>query len=169
MWFERYLTDRSQYVIYDGVRSETKIVECGVPQGSILDPLLFIISMNDICNISDLMFAIMYMYADDTCFLINGTDMNTLIKQLNVELESLCIWFKSNKLSLHTQKTFHMLFHRARLKTIDNSSMDIIIDNQILTKVNSIKYLGIIVDHKLFGLTTLLMSKLKFLRESALF
>ena len=59
-WFESYMTDRSQYVIYDGVRSETKVVECGVPQGSILGPLLFIICMNDICNISDLMFAIMY-------------------------------------------------------------------------------------------------------------
>ena len=93
-WFESYLTDRSQYVIYDGVRSEIKVVDCGVPQGSILGLLLFIISMNDICNISDLMFAI--MYADDTCFLINGTGMNTLIKQLNFELESLCIWFKSN-------------------------------------------------------------------------
>ena len=55
-WFESYLTDRSQYVIYDGVRSEIKFVECGVPQGSILGPLLFIIFMNDICNISDLMF-----------------------------------------------------------------------------------------------------------------
>ena len=75
--------------------------------------------------------------------------MNTLIKQLNVELESLCIWFKSNKLSVNTQKTFYMVFHTARLKTIDNSSMDIIMDNHILTKVNSIKYLGIIVDHKL--------------------
>ena len=60
------------------------------------------------------MFAI--MYADDTCFLINGTDMNTLIKQLNVELESLCMWFKSNKLSLNTQITLYMVFHRARLK-----------------------------------------------------
>ena len=85
------------------------------------------------------MFAI--MYADDTCFLINGTDMNTLIKQQNFELESLCIWFKSNKLSLNTQKTFYMVFHRARLKTIDKT-IDIIMDNQILTKVNSIKYLG---------------------------
>ena len=89
------------------------------------------------------------MYADDTCFLINGTDMNTLIKQLNVELESLCIWFKSNKLSLNTQKTFYMVFRRARLNTIGNSSMDIIMGNQVLTKVNSTKYLGIIVDHKL--------------------
>ena len=130
------------------VRSETKVVECGVPQDSILGPLLFIVFMNDICNVSDLMFAI--MYADDTCFLINGTDMNKLINQLNVELESLCIWFKSIKLSLNTQKTFYMVFRRARLKTIGNSSMDIIMDNQVLTKVNSTKYLGIIIDHKLY-------------------
>ena len=82
------------------------------------------------------MFAI--MYADDTCFLINGTDMNKLIKQLNVELKSLCIWFKYNKLSLNTQKTFYMVFHRARLKTIGNSSMDITMDNQVLTKVNQL-------------------------------
>ena len=82
-------------------------------------------------------------------FFINGTDMNTLIKQLNVELESLCIWFKSNKLSLNTQKNFYMVFHRARLKTTDNSSMDVIMDNNILTRVTSIKYLGIIVDIKL--------------------
>ena len=146
-WFESYLTDRSQYVIYDGVKSEISLVQCGVPQGSILGPLLFIISMNDICNVSDLMFAI--MYADDTCFLINGTDLNKLIKQLNVELESLCTWFKSNKLSLNTQKTFYMVFHRARLKNSDDINMDVIMDNHMLTKVNSIKYLGIIVDHKL--------------------
>ena len=101
-WFESYLTDRSQYVIYDGVESEIRSVECGVPQGSILGPLLFIISMNDICNVSDLMFVI--MYADDTCFLMNGTDLHKLIKQLNVELDSLCTWFKSNKISLNTKK-----------------------------------------------------------------
>ena len=65
-WFESYLFDRPQYVIYDGVKSETRSIECGVPQGSILGLFLFIISMNDICNVSDLMFAI--MYANDTCF-----------------------------------------------------------------------------------------------------
>ena len=60
------------------------------------------------------MFAI--MYADDTCSLISGTDINKLIKQLNVEFEPLCVWFKSNELSLNTQKTFYMVFHRVRLK-----------------------------------------------------
>ena len=101
-------------------------------------------------------------------FLINGTDMNTLIKQLNVELESLCIWFKSNKLSLNTQKTFYMVFHRARLKTIDNSSMDIIMDNYILTKVNSIKYLGVIVDHKLNWLDHITYVKAKISKGIAI-
>ena len=146
-WFESYLTDRSQYVIYDGVESEIRPVECGVPQGSILGPLLFIISMNDICNVSDLMFAI--MYADDTCFLMYGTDLHKLIKQLNVELDFLCTWFKSNKLSLNTQKTFYMIFHRARLKSIDGMNNDVIMDNNALIKVNSIKYLGVIVDIRL--------------------
>ena len=70
--------------------------------------------MNDICNVSDLLFAI--MYADDTCLLINGNDLHTLIKQLNSELQCLSDWFKSNTLSLNTKKTFYMIFHRARLK-----------------------------------------------------
>ena len=129
------------------MKSETRSIECGVPQGSILGPLLFIISMNDICNVSDLMFAI--MYADDACFVINGTDLHKLIKQLNIELDSLCKSFKSNKLSLNTEKTFYMIFHRARLKFADGMNVKVIMDNNTLTKVSSIKYLDVIVDHKL--------------------
>ena len=86
-WFKDYLTGRSQYVIHDGIKSEVKEVKCGVPQDSILGPLLFIITMNDICNASDLLFSI--MYADETCLLINGNDFHTLIKQLNSELQCL--------------------------------------------------------------------------------
>ena len=72
--------------------------------------------MNDMCNVSDLMFAIMYAN-HNTCFLMNDTDMNKLIKQLYVEIESLCIWSKPNKLSNYVQKALYMCFcHRARLK-----------------------------------------------------
>ena len=137
----------SLYVIYDWIKSEVKEVKCGVPQGSILGPLLFIITMNDICNVSDLLFAI--MYEDDTCLLINGNDLHTLIKQLNSELQFLFDWFKSNKLSLNTKKTFYMIFHRARLKNTDQRIMDVIMDHSTPTKVVSFKYLGVIVDHKL--------------------
>ena len=90
--------------------------------------------MNDIYNVSDLMFAI--MYEDDICFLINGTDLNKLIKQLNVKLKSLCTWFKSTKLLLNTQKNFYMVFHRTRLKCSDDINMSVMMDNRVLTKGN---------------------------------
>ena len=82
-------------------------------------------------------------------FLINGTVLHKLIKQLNIELDSLCKWLQSNKLSLNTEKTFYMIFHRARLKFADGMNVKVIMDNIALTKVSSNKYLGVIVDHKL--------------------
>ena len=65
-----YLTDRNQYVISDGLRSGTKPVQCGVPQGSILRPLLIIVIMNDIGTVSDFIYSI--LYTDDICLLLNG-------------------------------------------------------------------------------------------------
>ena len=101
-WMESYLTDRSQYVAIAGKVSQTRGIKCGVPQGSILGPLLFIISVNDICNVSPMLFKI--LYADDTCVLISGNHLNNLIDRLNTELISLNNWFKANKLSLNTKK-----------------------------------------------------------------
>ena len=144
-WMESYLTDRSQYVVFDGKVSETRSIECGVPQGSILGPLLFIISVNDICNVSPMLFKI--LYADDTCVLISGNHLNDLIDRLNTELISLNNWFKANKLSLNTKKSFFMIFHRSRIKL--NVINRVVIDNHQLTQVNSAKYLGVIIDHKL--------------------
>ena len=144
-WMESYLTDRSQYVVFDGKVSETRSIECGVPQGSILGPLLFIISVNDICNVSPMLFKI--LYADDTCVLISGNHLNDLIDRLNTELISLNNWFKANKLSLNTKKSFFMIFHRSRIKS--NVINRVVIDNHQLTQVNSSKYLGVIIDHKL--------------------
>ena len=93
---------RSQYVIFDGKVSETRSIKCGVPQGSILGPLLFILSVNDICNVSLILFKI--LYADDTCVLISGNHLNNLFKMLNMALISLNNWFKAKKLSLNTKK-----------------------------------------------------------------
>ena len=56
---ESYLTDRQQYVVFDGNVSETRGINCGVPQGSILGPLLFITSVNDICNVFPMLFKIL--------------------------------------------------------------------------------------------------------------
>ena len=108
-WMESYLTDRIQYVVFDGKVSETRDIKCGVPQGSILGPLLFIISVNNICNVSPMLFKILYV--DGTCVLISGNHLNdlTCINRLNTELISLNIWFKANKLSLNTKKN-HLWF-----------------------------------------------------------
>ena len=143
-WFESYLCDRSQYVVYNNQQSMTHPIKCGVPQGSILGPLLLMIYVNDIGNISNLLFNI--MYADDTSVLLSGKHLNDLICLLNKELDLLSIWLNSNKLSLNTQKTLYILFHRARIK--GNNSV-VKINDCVLNKVNIIKYLGVIIDHKL--------------------
>ena len=103
--------------------------------------------MNDICNVSDIFFAI--MYADDTSLVVNGKDLNALIQLLNTALIDLCTWFKANRLSLNTTKTFYMIFHRARIKHMSGVADSIVMDNTILAKTSSLKYLGVIVDHKL--------------------
>ena len=95
-------------------------------------------------SVSKLLFTL--LYADDTCVMLNGKDLNDLIAVLNVELISLCDWLKSNKLSLNTQKTFFMVFHRARLKSANCN--DLVIDNASINRVYTAKYLGIIFDVK---------------------
>ena len=140
-----YLTGRTQYVIYDGVQSATLPIKCGVPQGSILGPLLFICSMNDIGNISDFLYTI--LYADDTSVLLNGNNYTNLIELLNSELEKLSIWLKCNKLTLNVQKTYYMVFHRSRIKT--DTHAVITMDDVCLQRTDSFKYLGVIINHKL--------------------
>ena len=84
-WFESYLTGRSQCVVYERVKSDTYNVTCGVPQGSIIHvgPLLYILNMNEICNVPELLFTI--VYADDTCVLLSGKDLAKLIMVINAE------------------------------------------------------------------------------------
>ena len=86
------------------------------------------------------------MYADDTSVLLSGDDLKDLTCLLNKELLSLFIWLKSNKLSLNTQNTFYMLFHRARIK---GNNLVVKINDSVLNRVNNMKYLGVIIDHKL--------------------
>ena len=145
-WFKSYLTNRLQFVTFDGIQSEIKSVKCGVPQGSILGPLLFIIYMNDLYNVSEFLFTI--LYADDTCVLLHGKHLDDLIIRINKELDLLFIWLQANKLSLNGQKTYYMIFHRARIKLMSHSS-NVVIGGSTLTEIDEIKYLGVIIDNKL--------------------
>ena len=83
--------------------------------------------MNDICNVSNIFFVI--MYADDTSLVVNGKDLNALIQLLNTALIDLCTWFKANRLLLNTTKTFYMIFHRARIKHMSGVADSIVMDN----------------------------------------
>ena len=76
-WFESYLADRSQYVLFNGKTSDTRNVNCGVPQGSILGPLLFILYINDFSNVSDILFYV--LFADDTNVFLNGKDIKIIL------------------------------------------------------------------------------------------
>ena len=94
-WFENYLSYRKQYVEYNNFKSDTKTITHGVPQGSILGPLLFIIYMNDFSRSFDLLFSI--LFADDTSVFIEGTHFENISKILNTEFEKISIWLKANK------------------------------------------------------------------------
>ena len=143
-WIKSYLTNRSQFVMYNNSKSETKFITHGVPQGSILGPLFFIVFMNDFSRASNILFSI--LFADDTTVIIEGQNYNNLIPTLNTELNKLDVWLQANKLTLNTDKTHYMVFHRARIKS---KTGKISIRNNPINEVKSTKFLGIIIDDKL--------------------
>ena len=114
-WFKSYLTGRKQFTSIKGVNSSLKELLCGVPQGSILGPLLFILLINDLPNATDF-FNI--LYADDTTLQKSSNDLKNLFNEANLELEKLSDWFKANKLTLNVSKTKHTIF-RDQSNTID--------------------------------------------------
>ena len=143
-WFKSYLTNRSQYVEYNNVKSKTEIITHGVPQGSILGPLLFIIYMNDFSRSSELLFSI--LFADDTSVFIEGTCLNDISEILNTEFKKISIWLEANKLTININKTHYMMFHRTRIKHITN--FKIYISNNAIDRSINTKFLGVIIDNK---------------------
>ena len=93
------MKDRKQYVVYNNTLSCNLNISCGVPQGSILGPLLFLIYVNDLANVSTILFPI--LFADDTNVFVNGKDLDALTVTMNIELEKIVSWLAINKLSLN--------------------------------------------------------------------
>ena len=91
-----YLSNRLQFVQYNNTCSSYKTIQCGVPQGSILGPLLFLLYINDLGNVSNILELI--LFADDTNVFFSHNDFSSLTNIVDCEIERLSEWFKANKL-----------------------------------------------------------------------
>ena len=123
-WFRSYLSDRKQLIDLSGTRSELDRIACGVPQGSILGPLLFLMYVNDMEIAVQCKFL---LYADDSALLIPGRNLKDIEKQLSRELSCISEWLVDNKLSLHLGKTESILFGQKR--KIKNKSLSVVCDD----------------------------------------
>ena len=102
-WFTSYMTNREQFCHWDGANSSRDILKCGIPQGSCLGPLLFLLYVNDFENCLEYMTP--NMYADDTCVTIASENLDDLITNVKNELENISNWMRINKLSLNASKS----------------------------------------------------------------
>jgi hypothetical protein len=144
-WFRSYLSNRKQFVQYKESKSSTHTIPCGVPQGSVLGPLLFIVYTNDLPNCLTHSKAI--LFADDTTISFTSDDIPILFKYVNFDLESLSEWFRANKLSLNIGKTNYVIF-RTNSKPLVKD-LNIKIGNEVIERKSVIKFLGVYIDEKL--------------------
>ena len=143
---QRYLLNRQQYVAFKNCRSDLKFINNGVPQGSILGPMLFVIYINDFPNASKLYNFI--MYADDTSLFCCLEDIQSPHKEytLNQELQKVYKWLLANKLKLNVAKTKYMIFSKLN-KNINPIYLNI--NNNVIEHVHQFNFLGLHLNSKL--------------------
>ena len=147
-WFESYLSDRRQRVIFNGTLSEsTYDVRCGVPQGSILGTLLYLIYINDInqclkhCNVA--------LYADDTTLVVTAKNYETLYRFVNEDLSALSEWLCLNKLTMNIAKTKYITYSLSKRTALINNELKVFLNGNVIEKVDTFKFLGIHIDENL--------------------
>jgi hypothetical protein len=147
-WLRSYLTNRKQFVISnDGYQNNYLDIVCGVPQGSILGPLLFLIYINDLNKASNL---ISIMYADDTNLFLSSSNIYELFTTMNKELKHISNWFKCNKLTLNINKTKWTLFHSYAKKRLLPTNLPQLYIDEIEIKNDPVtKFLGVYLDENI--------------------
>ena len=141
-WFKSYLSNRQQYVSVNGFHSNTLPMKYGVPQGSVLGPLLFLIYINDLHNA--IRHSVVHHFAGDTNLLYVSENPKSIQNKINQDLKSLCTWLRANKISLNASKTELIIFRDPRKKM--KMDLKIKIDGKKLVPCSSVKYLGVYID-----------------------
>ena len=141
-WFKNYLTNRVQFTCVNNISSTVAEITCGVPQGSVLGPLLFLIYINDIAN------AVpnekVRLFADDTNLFLARNTVPSVVDAANNTMLKLNNWFLANKLSLNTDKTCYMVF-----PPDTSNSVKVYVNNVEIQKVTNCRYLGVVIDEDL--------------------
>ena len=144
-WFRSYLSNRKQFVRIEDANSETASTNIGVPQGSVLGPLLFLLYIND------LHFSIKHSktryFADDTCLLMVNKSLKQIKKHMNQDLKHLYNWLIANKISLNKDKTEVVLFRHPNKRI--NYNLKLKLNGKNLELTDSVKYLGVHLDSHL--------------------
>ena len=133
---------RQQFISVNNSDSDPVQIICGVPQGSVFGPVLFLIYINDFTNCSSIFD--FHLFADDSNLFYTHGDLQHLEQNVNRELSEISLWLRANKLSLIITKTHLVIFHPHQKKI--NNSLNIEIDGKPINQQNSVKYLGILID-----------------------
>ena len=144
-WFKSYLSNRIQIVSYNCANSDEQPICCGVPQGSVLGPLLFLIYINDISYTSDKVS--FCLFADDTSLVYSHNNVDTAIQILNIELEKISSWLLANKLCINLLKSNYMIFCSRQHKY--TQSVPLVLNGVNLKCVTITKFLGVSIDENL--------------------
>ena len=144
-WFKSYLSNRKQFVSINGYDSGLAEINCGVPQCSVLGPLLFLLYINDLNQA--IKFCKAHHFADDTNVLYLGKSIKKLNKLVNFDLKNLVYWLSANKISLKIKKTKLVIF-KSKRKQFDGE-IKLKLSRKILFQTDSVKYLGVKIDGNL--------------------
>ena len=145
-WIQNYLTNRTQSTLANGTLSTKRNITCGVPQGSVLGPLLFLVYVNDIRNI--LHQSEHFLYADDTVIVSYGDCIQNTIPNLQLDLDNFWSWCQANKLTINTKKSNYVIYGTNQ-KVSKVRQCNLMLQHDTLIRTQSYKYLGFHIDSHL--------------------